>query len=188
MPTSATGSRKQRALRSQRHLHHQRHQSGVTLIETLVGLVVVSVLLGATMMAFPRTGERRTDLAAEQAAALIALACERAELTGRDIGMKIDGQRLVFARLQARQWRAFADSPQEALRPRALDAQTRLELRVDDSLPLASAGASGTPPLVCLATGEMTPFVLAIEGPARRRWLIRGDPTGKLSRTQSDVF
>lgn len=177
MPTSAIGSHKQ-----------SRRQSGITLIEMLVGLVVVSVLLGATMMTFPRTGERRTDLAAEQAAALIALACERAELTGRDIGMKVDGKRLVFARLQAQQWRAFADSPQEALRPRAMDAQTHLELRVDDSLPLASNSASDTPPLVCLATGEMTPFTLAIEGPTRRRWLIRGDQAGKLSRTQSDVF
>lgn len=177
MPTSAIGSHKQSGM-----------QSGMTLIELLVGLVVVSVLLGAAMMAFPRTGERRTDLAAEQAAALIALACERAELTGWDVGMKVDGQRLVFASLQAKGWRAFADSPHEALRPRAMDAQTHLELRVDGSLPLASDAASTAPPLVCLATGEMTPFVLAIQGPTRRRWLIRGDQAGNVSRTQSDVF
>jgi prepilin-type N-terminal cleavage/methylation domain-containing protein len=159
----------------------------MTLIELLVGMVIVSVLLGAALMAFPRTGERRTDLAAEKAMALIGLLCERAELTGRDVGMGVQGRRLVFASLRAEGWQPFADSPNEALRPRVLGEQLELQLRVDDVLSLAGAADAASFPVVCLASGEMTPFTLAIQGPTPRRWLVRGDATGQLSRTRSDV-
>jgi len=172
MATSATGSRR---------------PAGMSLIELLVGMVIVSVLLGAALMAFPRTGERRTDLAAEKAMALIGLLCERAELTGRDVGMGVQGSRLAFASLRAEGWQPFADSPDEALRPRTLGEQLELQLRVDDVLSLAGAPDAADFPVVCLASGEMTPFTLAIQGPTQRRWLIRGDSTGQLSRTRSDV-
>jgi prepilin-type N-terminal cleavage/methylation domain-containing protein len=159
----------------------------MTLIELLVGMVIVSVLLGVAMMAFPRTGERRTDLASEKAAALIGLLCERAELTGRDVGMGVQGSRLVFASLRADGWQPFADSPDEALRPRVLGEQLELQLRVDEVSSLAGGPDAAGFPVVCLASGEMTPFTLAIEGPTQRRWLVRGDATGQLSRTRSDV-
>ena len=172
MATSAIGSRR---------------PAGMTLIEVLVGMVIASVLLGAAMMAFPRTGERRTDLAAEKAAALIGLLCERAELTGRDVGVGVQGSRLVFASLRAQGWQPFADSPNEALRPHVLAEHVALDLRVDDALSLTGTSDPAGFPVACLASGEMTPFTLAIEGPAQRRWLIRGDATGQLSRTRSDV-
>lgn len=172
MATSATGSRR---------------PAGMSLIELLVGMVIVSVLLGAALMAFPRTGERRTDLAAEKAMALIGLLCERAELTGRDVGMGVQGSRLAFASLRAEGWQPFADSPDEALRPRTLGEQLELQLRVDDVLSLAGAPDAADFPVVCLASGELAPFTLAIQGPTHRRWLIRGDSTGQLSRTRSDV-
>jgi general secretion pathway protein G len=45
---------------------------GSTLIELLVGLVIASVMLGAAVMAFPRTDERRAEQAAVRAAQDVA--------------------------------------------------------------------------------------------------------------------
>jgi hypothetical protein len=68
-----------------------------------------------------------------------------------------------------------------------LGEQLELQLRVDDVLSLTGAADAASYPVVCLASGEMTPFTLAIQGPTQRRWLVRGDAAGQLSRTRSDV-
>lgn len=157
---------------------------GSTLIELLVGLVIVSVVLGAAMLAFPRTDERRADQAATQAKALIELACERAELTGEDIGIAAEDRDLVFALYRDDAWKPFTDSPQEALRPRRLDPAVTLELRADEPmLATAEAGAQ----VLCLASGESTPFVLDLRGPAQQRRSLRGDDSGAVRQVSDDA-
>jgi type II secretory pathway pseudopilin PulG len=161
MAMSATGNRKR--------------APGSTLIELLVGLVIASVMLGAVAIAFPRTDVRRADQAAARAPALIELACERAELTGEDIGFAVDQRKLMFGSYRSGEWQAFPDSPQEALRPRMLDHDVTLELRFDDPmLPMRARAADDTQAL-CLAGGESTPFVLDLRGPARQQRSLRGD-------------
>jgi type II secretory pathway pseudopilin PulG len=148
---------------------------GSTLIELLVGLVIASVMLGAVAIAFPRTDVRSADQAAARAQALIELACERAELTGEDIGFAVDHRKLVFGSYRGGEWQAFPDSPQEALRPRMLDHDVTLELRVDDPMPPMRARAADDTQALCLASGESTPFVLDLRGPARQQRSLRGD-------------
>lgn len=170
MAMSATGNRS--------------HAPGSTLIELLVGLVIVSVVLGATMLAFPRTGERRADQAATQAQALVELACERAELTGEDIGIAVDGHDLVFSLYRDDAWKPFADSPREALRRRKLDPAVTLELRIDQ--PMLAPAAAGAQ-VLCLASGESTPFVLDLRGPAQQQRSLRGDGSGVVRQGDDDA-
>lgn len=160
---------------------------GSTLIELLVGLAIASVLLGAATLAFPRTDARRAEQAAARAQALVALACERAELSGEDIGIAVEQDRLVFGRYGDGAWRVFADAPHEALRPRRLDPAVTLELRVEAPLPaLPDDGAPGAQAL-CLAGGGLTPFVLELHGPARRHWSLHGDSSGALRREDGNA-
>ena len=173
MAMSATGSRDR--------------ASGSTLIELLVGLVIASVMLGAAVMAFPRTDERRADQAAARAQALIELACERAELTGEDIGFAATQDKLVFGSYRNGEWQAFPDSPQEALRPRMLDKAVTLELRVDDPMLAMRARADAGVQALCLASGESTPFVLDLRGPARQQRSLRGDGSAIVQQGDGDA-
>jgi type II secretory pathway pseudopilin PulG len=173
MAMSATGSRDR--------------ASGSTLIELLVGLVIASVMLGAAVMAFPRTDERRADQAAAQAQALIELACERAVLTGEDVGFGIDQSKLVFGAYRSGEWQAFPDSPQEALRPRVLDKDVTLELRVDDPMQSMRARVVDGTQAWCLASGESTPFVLGLRGPARQQRSLRGDGSAIVQQEDGDA-
>lgn len=171
MPISATGNR----------------ERGATLIELLVGLVILSVLLGAVMLVFPRTGERRTELVAERVQALIGLACERAEITGGDVGIALARHRLAFGPFDHGHWQPVPDNPAEALRSRALDDIVTLELSADDR-PLALADAlPNTPQLACLSTGELTPFALEVRGPENSHWRLRGDSGGHLQGQRVDA-
>jgi type II secretory pathway pseudopilin PulG len=173
MAMSATGSR--------------NRAPGSTLIELLVGLVIVSVMLGAVAIAFPRTEGRRADHAAARAQALIELACERAELTGEDIGFAVDQRKLVFGSYRSGEWQAFPDSPQEALRPRMLDKDVTLELRVDDPMQSMRARAVDGAQAWCLASGESTPFVLDLRGPAREQRSLRGDGSAIVQQGDRDA-
>jgi type II secretory pathway pseudopilin PulG len=173
MAMSATGSR--------------NHAPGSTLIELLVGLVIASVMLGAVAIAFPRTDVRSADQAAARAQALIELACERAELTGEDVGFMVDHRKLVFGSYRSGEWQAFPDSPQEALRPRMLDRDVTLELRVDDPMLRMRARAGDDTRALCLASGESTPFVLGLHGPAHQQRSLRGDGSGIVQQGDRDA-
>lgn len=43
------------------------------------------------------------------------------------------------------------------------------------------------PQLACRATGELTPFVLRLDGPGPQRWLLRGDAEGGIVRERDDA-
>lgn len=164
MATSATGNRSR--------------VDGATLLELLVGLVIVLTMIGATVIALPRTDARRAELAASRAQALIMLACERAELTGADIGIAVDGHDMIFSEYRAGQWQAIADSPKEALRRRVLDPDVNLEMQVDDpGYESAWLDATGMQ-AACLAEGGATPFSINLKGPAHQRWSLRSDGSG----------
>lgn len=161
--------------------------SGFTLLELLVGMVIIGVLLGAVGLAFPDSAARRTELAAERALALLQLACERAQTTGRDIGIGIARQQLAFGPFSGRQWQRIADSPAEALRPRQLDAAVTLALRVDAREIAVADALPVLPQVACLASGEMTPFTLDIIGPPPSGWRVHASADGVLTREPGDA-
>jgi type II secretory pathway pseudopilin PulG len=153
----------------------------------LVGMAIASVMLGAATLAFPRSDARRADQAVARAQALVELACERAELGGRDIGIVVERQRIAFASLQDGGWQPIVDSPQEALRPRMLDKAVTLALRVDAPLPLPSQPETAVQ-VACMASGELTPFTLYLSGPGRQRRSLRGDGSGSVRQVRDDAW
>ncbi len=206
MPTSAAGC-PERAIAGRARA--PRRAAGFTLIEVLVSVVILAVVASAVVLALPDTGERRLQRAADQAATLLAMACERAEASGRDVGIAVDRGGLAFGPFHERggdaerlaaeaagvqiddapdaaagrwSWRALPDDPAEALRPRRFPPGVSATLEVDGQ-PLALGEARpSTPQLACLAGGEYTPFVLvlALEGAGEQR--LRGRADGALVR------
>lgn len=158
---------------------------GMTLLELLVGLVIVLAMTGAAVIAFPRSGAHRAELAASRAASLIALACERAELTGVDIGIAIEDRDLIFLEQRNGKWNAITNSAKEALRRRSMDPDIALELHVD--APNASVSADEDSMGFCLADGAPTPFSIELHGPARQHWTVSADASGNLTRVNHDA-
>ena len=153
----------------------------MTLLELLVGLVIVLAMTGAAVIAFPRSDAHRADLAALRTLSLIALACERAELTGVDIGFEVEERDLLFREYRSGDWAAITDSAREPLRRRAMDPDVMLELHSDPSVVSASQDTAG-PLALCLADGGSTPFSIDLRGPAREYWTVSSDGSGDMKR------
>lgn len=153
----------------------------------LVALAILATLAGAVVLAFPDLLGRGGENTAARLHTLIELACERAELAGRDIGIAVSAQGVAFGPFRDTVWEPLPDDPAEPLRPRRIDPPWRLSLRADGR-PLALADAlPEAPQLACLASGELTPFVLELHGPEQRRWRIEGQAGGRIERERLDA-
>ena len=130
---------------------------GFSLIEILVVLVIVGVLALAIGIGINAAGgERQLAREGERLQALIVHACERAELGGREIGVRIDAGGYAFSVLGLEGW--MADESTGELRARRWVPGLGVELRRDGrALDTAADGAAG-PQIVCFPSGELTPF------------------------------
>jgi type II secretion system protein H len=172
MPTSATGVRETRGARPP-CLQRTRDQRGLSLIELLVAVAIVAVLASVAVLALGGAdAESRAEREAQRIAALIDLACERAELGGRSIGVHLARTRLAFSAAEGEDWRLETVGD---LRPREFDAAVALDLALDGRALALEPEVSLEPQAVCTPAGELTPLVLGVAvGGAPRRSLSAG--------------
>lgn len=161
-----------------------RH-TGFSLIEVLVVLVIVGVMTAAVTISIRGSGERAVENAAQRARALILLACERAVLSGRDIGFTpvLDGLRFGYFGREG--WQPVPEGGNDELRVRALGQDLQLTAR-RDGLDLPLADEPGTEPaFACLSSGELTPFVLRLaRDDAELIWELEGHLDGEIQLRQ----
>lgn len=151
---------------------------GFTLIEILVVIVILAVLaVTVTLAVGSASGERQLEREANRLQALVVYACERAELTGREIGVSIHDDGYLFSRNERDLWLPIRD---DELRPRKWPAQltatlTRDGHHVEDD----KKNPSDKPQLVCFDSGELTAFELELAIPdLARHYRIDGHPDG----------
>lgn len=159
----------------------RRGSRGFSLIEILVVVVIVGVVTGTVMLSIRGSGERAVENAAQRARALVALACERAVLSGRDIGFTPVIEGLRFGYFERDGWQPLSDAGSDELRARALGRQLQLvAMREGVELPLEEE-AGREPAFACLASGELTPFVLRLmRDDAVQAWELEGRLDGEL--------
>ncbi|MCB1568602.1 MAG: type II secretion system minor pseudopilin GspH [Xanthomonadales bacterium] len=164
---------------------YRRITHGFSLIEILIVLVIIAVTTGAVVLSIRGSGEREVENAARRAQALITLACERAELGGRDIGIAAVTDGLRFGYFEIDGWRAFGEEGNDELRARALGKAVALRAwRENVELPLADAEGS-EPAFACLSSGELTPFVLRIDrADVERPWELEAHLDGQIDLRQ----
>jgi general secretion pathway protein H len=152
---------------------------GFTLVEILVVVVIIGVLALAVVLSVGSGSERRLAREAERVQALIGYACNRAELTGREIGILLDPAGYGFAQLDLDGWQALPASGE--LRRRAWPGSLRIELRREGRLVDLAQADGAVPRLVCYSSGELTPFRLELAlGDAPVSYRIEGEEDGSV--------
>jgi general secretion pathway protein H len=153
---------------------------GFTLIEILVVVVIVAVLaLAVTISIATAGGERQLTQESDRFQALVDHACNRAELSGREIGVRVSRNGYAFAMLGFDGW--MADEQKDELRPRSWVPGMRIELYRDGQEMRLAEDATESPQIVCFSSGELSPFVLRMElGDAPRRYQVSGKANGHI--------
>lgn len=166
--------------------HQSRLQSGFTLLELLVVVVIVGVLAAALALSLGGSSERELANTAERFQTLLGQACGEAELSGREIGVAIGADGYAFSRLDGDAWRAFGKDG--VLRARRWPAGLRLAF-TRGGRPLALATPEqAQPQLVCFSSGELTPFALVLAlGDAPVRYRISGSDDGTLKTEKAGI-
>jgi len=134
---------------------------GFTLIELLVALLVMATVSGVLVLTVGSGGiESRTRAEAERLRDRLLFACERAELTGRDLGLLLSAEGYAFAHRRDDLWeleqdRVLAHYPL----PEGIVLGTELA-------PFEETLAT-VPQTLCLASGERSPLALTLSAGAQ---------------------
>ena len=154
---------------------------GFTLIEILVVIVIVGVLaLAVTISIATAGGERQLAREAERLRGLIDHACNQAELTGREIGVRLGEQGYAFTQLGFEGW--SVDERKDELRPRSWVGGMNVELLRDGRPLRLTESDTDAPQIVCFSSGELSPFLLRLQlGDVANRYELRGDADGRIA-------
>jgi len=158
---------------------------GFSLIEIIVVVAIIAVLATAITLSVNAVGAPRlVEREARRIEALVALACERAEISGRDVGVHLGTGSYGFSVFLPAGWRIEGSG---ALRPRELPKGLALGARRDGIVLELAPELPDEPQLVCFASGELTPFALEITaGPDVQPQRLRGEEDGSLDRRLAD--
>lgn len=159
---------------------------GFTLMEILVVLVIVAVVAGAVSLSIAGAGGARVlTREAERTQALLNFACERAQLSGRDIGITLARTGFRFSHFDQDVWVPYRE---EALRARSWPPQLTVALSRDAQSVALDEKFPDRPQLLCYASGELTAFRLELALPdLARRYRIDGRGDGELLLSAIDA-
>jgi general secretion pathway protein H len=157
---------------------------GFSLIELLVVVVIVAVLALAVTLSVAGSADRRLLREADRFEGLVHLACEKAEQTGREIGVDVGPGGFSFRELAGDQWQDVdADG---AMRRRPwLDGMRVALSREGRDVDLAARNAP--PQIVCFSSGEMTPFALTLALGDATPYRIAGSDDGTTKRDRVEA-
>ncbi|MEP6940474.1 MAG: type II secretion system minor pseudopilin GspH [Rudaea sp.] len=163
-----------------------RAARGFTLIEILVVLVILAVVAGAVSLSIVGAGgERILTREAERTQALLNFACERAQLSGRDIGISVARTGYRFSHFDQDVWIPYRE---ESLRARNWPASFSIALSRDAQAIALDEKFPDRPQLLCYSSGELTAFRLELALPdLARRYRIDGRGDGQVLLTAVDA-
>jgi general secretion pathway protein H len=141
---------------------------GFTLIEVLVTVVILAVMATVLVLSVGAGDEEQVlRREVERLQARISYACERAELSGREIGLHLRAGGYAFSAAQIEGWQFIEDDValKRAVLPEAITLRAD-DRELDDQF-------DEQPQFLCLASGETTPIAIEFAAGAHAtRWRI----------------
>jgi general secretion pathway protein H len=137
-------------------LNTPRRQTGFTLLEILVVLVLLGIILSVAVLSTGGGKERELEQEVQRMVRLIQLAKEEAVLNRIELAVKFSPNAYEFLRQEDDNWLPYSDH--RLFYPRNLGEEYELRLLQDGisvSLQEEDAGR-----ILLLSSGEMTPFEL----------------------------
>ncbi len=175
-------------------------QSGFTLIEIAVVVVIIGVLVSMALIKLPRMGGgAQMDEQMRRFTTLLDMATEEALMQGRDMGLRVDEEQYLFYVFDPDSFSWMSLDSDGIFRNRILPEGMRMDLFLEgqqidfNSLAPKRPGtpdAQGEeqdseevdveqPQVVILSSGELTPFELVIESDnVDYAYVIKGLPFG----------
>ncbi len=163
----------------------RRPQSGFTLIELIVVVVIIGVMASFVVLSIGLGHSDEVKQEARRLHALIELAAQESELSGRELGIRFEEQKYHFYSLdyegEKPVWRPLTDDDHLS-GARELPEQIELELYVEGSITDISKPLEKGVHVFLLSSGEMTPFELLIkQHESGLVYYLTGSITGKLA-------
>ncbi|ADH86931.1 type II secretion system minor pseudopilin GspH [Desulfurivibrio alkaliphilus] len=163
------------------------NNSGFTLIEVIVVLLIIGLLVGVVGLSLG-SRDRPLETEAERLAALLRLAGQETLLTSTPtaVGFHAEGYRFYRYDLAGGDWHLLAAG---ALRPRQLDHDFILELRLleEDDTPVNlpyldyEDDQRLLPRIYFFPGGELTPFAVTLAADTvARRYTVQGNLQGEI--------
>jgi len=144
-------------------------EGGFSLLELLVTLLIIGITVSMINLSGANLRPRETRREATRLTALLQLAQQEAVLTGFDLALHITTSGYTFLRQDDDGRWQIIPKDDETLRPRTLprgmtiNATIEGEAVMPDSGEFTATGGTTAPHLVLFASGEVTPFSLALE-------------------------
>lgn len=158
--------------------HRAPAARGFSLIELLVLVAVIGIVAGIAVIGLSGAGgERQLEREALRLRDRIRLACERAELGGREHGLQFATTGYGFSLPQAEGWRMLPDGE---LAPWSLPQGVAIEVRRDDRLLELDAEFADEPQSICAPGGELLPFRVRI-ATAQSAWQVEAAADGTVT-------
>jgi len=131
-------------------------QTGFTLLEVMVVLVLIGVILSFVTLSIGDGGRaQHLEREAKRLATLLELANQAAIMQVQEIGLVFEENRYAFLMLEDNQW---VNLQQDAmLRPRQLPVGMEIVLTIEEGA-IALANSENNPHILILSSGEITPF------------------------------
>ncbi len=142
--------------------------------------------LAVTISIATAGGERQLAHESERVQALIAHACTEAELTGREIGVRISHNGYAFFLLGFDGW--MVSDRKDELRARTWVSGMQVALYRDGRDMRLAEDDSQPPQIVCFSSGELSPFILSLNlGDVPKRYEVRGKADGRIDIEAVDM-
>ena len=129
---------------------------GFTLIEIMVVIVIVSILVGAVSLTFPRSTDDLLKEDAERFSELLYLAQDEAILQSRDLAIAINDSGYSFLSKNDKSWSEFSEEP---FKPKKLSGNPISALDLEGINIKLTNKSKTKPQIVIYSSGEITPFV-----------------------------
>ena len=164
-------------------IFHKKNFAGVTLIELLIVMVIISIMASMLTISFGNPQQKKIKQHGERISALIQLAQEQAILNGQDYGLSIAVNHYNFYRLHGTDWMIITDD--SLFRTRHLAQGMAFNLLLD-GIRIKLNSESVAPQIFITSDGEVSFFTLDITNNSDITYQVAFDHNQRLVLTWID--